>query len=71
LHFSQGLRQKSYLIKCNPSIKISVTRTQLINALNEGLFDYLISDHAPHTYEISGLVRLLACLHLTQELTLT
>jgi len=44
-------KTKGVKMKCNPSIKKRKDRRALIKALNKGLIDYLISDHAPHTWE--------------------
>ncbi|MBI1305301.1 MAG: dihydroorotase [Bacteroidetes bacterium] len=39
------------LIKCNPAIKTAADREALWNALSEGRFDVIATDHAPHTFE--------------------
>lgn len=39
------------LIKCNPAIKKSSDKEQLLEALKDGRIDVLSSDHAPHTID--------------------
>jgi dihydroorotase len=38
-------------IKCNPAIKTPADQTALWKALNEGYFDVIATDHAPHTMD--------------------
>ncbi len=41
----------SSLIKCNPAIKGSEHKPKLLQALKDGFFDVLATDHAPHTMQ--------------------
>ena len=38
-------------IKCNPAIKSKQDKSALLQALKEGYFDVIATDHAPHTLE--------------------
>jgi len=43
--------EKGSLIKCNPAIKHKEDQEALWKALNEGKFDVIATDHAPHTWD--------------------
>ncbi|MFT5512369.1 MAG: dihydroorotase [Bacteroidia bacterium] len=43
--------EKGSLIKCNPAIKSEADQDALWVALNEGKFDVIATDHAPHTWD--------------------
>ncbi|VVB75621.1 Allantoinase [Candidatus Tiddalikarchaeum anstoanum] len=52
LYFNkEDFNTKKSLIKCNPSIKTEEDRLALIKGLNDGVIDYLVSDHAPHNHD--------------------
>lgn len=43
--------EKKSLIKCNPAIKTKADQDALWQALRDGKFDVIATDHAPHTWD--------------------
>ena len=52
LHFDASqYSELGNLIKCNPAIKEASHRLQLWQGLQDGYFDVIATDHAPHTWD--------------------